>query len=148
MTSWKASAGQYLAPLEAAEVARSMPTDLLVRVAYQESHFREDIISGQVKSPAGCVGLMQLNPVDFPGAGQDWRQDILTAADYLVRLYAEHEDWQLAVAAYNWGPGNLRKFLLGKATMPKETTDYITEVFTDVPVAGSLFNTDTQEFYA
>lgn len=139
--AWKQypNAAQYLPALAAAEDAFAIPTYLLARLAYQESRWRDDIVSGEYKSAADCVGLMQLNPRFFPDAGQDWRADVVTAARELARLYGVFHSWRLAVMAYDWGQGNVQKYLSGEITaLPKETNDYVTEVFFDVSVAGSM----------
>lgn len=146
--AWK-NAGQasvYLTALNAAEVEYKIPADLLARIAYQESRFRPDIISGAVKSSAGCVGLMQLNPVYYPEAGHSAIDDITTAAKLLVSLFARFNDWQVSVAAYNWGGGNVHheyamdanRYVL--ADMPDQTRNYVREVFADVPLPGALLS--------
>ena len=56
---------QWIPALNAAEVQYGLPTDLLARIAYQESHFRTDIITGATPSPAGALGLMQMMPQYF-----------------------------------------------------------------------------------
>src|SRR5271167_4222346 len=55
----------WIPDLNAAEGMYNIPTDLLARIAYQESHFRNDIITGATASPAGALGLMQLMPQYF-----------------------------------------------------------------------------------
>jgi len=69
----------------------------------------------------------------------DERRDIIksteAAADYLLHLYERFDDWTLAIAAYNCGPGNLRKairksggkrnFWEIKKYLPKETREYV-----------------------
>jgi soluble lytic murein transglycosylase-like protein len=141
VTDWR-SVGEgptYLPYLNTTEAQYAIPTDLLARIAYQESHFRADIISGATKSPAGAVGIMQLMPQYFPGAGENPMADIATAGQYLAKLYQQFGDWQVAVAAYNDGPGNLAKYEAGTlTTLPLETQNYVADVFADVPVQGSL----------
>lgn len=139
--AWKQlpNAAQYLPSLAAAEDQFAIPRDLLARVAYQESRWRDDIVSGEFISSAGCVGLMQLNPKFFPGVGKDWRADVLTAARELVRLHSVFHDWHLAVAAYNWGQGNLQHYLAGEIhALPAETASYVAKVFGDVSVPGAM----------
>jgi hypothetical protein len=137
-------AGKWRAPINAAEALHGIPTNLLVRIAYQESHFRESIINGTVKSSAGAVGIMQLMPKFFPGAGLNPIADIATAAGLLADLFKTFKDWQVAVAAYNWGEGDVEHSYLKDvdhyllSTMPVETQNYVTEVFSDVPVTGIL----------
>src|ERR1700741_3485898 len=49
-----AAAAPYLGLIYAAEQRYSLPGGLLARVLYQESRFREDIITGATVSPAGA----------------------------------------------------------------------------------------------
>lgn len=135
--NWKDGGEQYLPTIAQDEIAFGIPTDLLARIAYQECSWRPEVIYGQIKSPAGAVGMFQLMPQFFPNAGRSWEDDSVTAGDYLTQLYREFKDWQMAVAAYDWGPGNLRKY--PGIAMPLETKNYVVSVFTDVPVEGSLY---------
>ena len=142
---WKSLGAQYLPLLHAAEDKYALPRDLLARIAFQESHFRPGIISGAIKSPVGAVGIMQLMPQFFPGAGADPAKDIDTAGRFLAKLYERFKDWQVAVAAYNWGQGNVHHegvrdgdFVL--ADMPTETQNYVKQVFGDVPLMGALLH--------
>jgi len=122
--------------IAATEAALGIPGGLLARIAQQESHFRPDIISGQTKSSAGAVGLMQLMPKYFPNAGKDPVADIATAGAELKRLHGVFGDWATAVAAYNDGQGNIRSVLAGKKTLPAETAAYMSHVL-DGPTPGA-----------
>lgn len=133
---------QYAGTISDTEQKYGLPSGLLGRIAYQESHFRPDIISGKTKSSAGAVGLMQLMPKDFPGAGQDANEDIRTAGAYLAKLYKQFGSWEKAVAAYNDGPGNISKVLAGKKQLPLETQRYLQAVATP-GLAGNTTNTST-----
>ena len=141
---WLMAATPYLPMLNSAEDVNGIPRNLLVRIAWQESHFRADIISGAVRSAAGAVGLMQLLPQYFPGAGISVVNDVRMAAEFLRSLYQRFGDWQCAVAAYNWGGGNVHHEYIQDhdsyvlADMPQQTQDYVKGVFADVPVAGAL----------
>lgn len=44
----------------------------------------------------------------------------------LLKLYKGNED--LAAAAWNWGEGNMQKYLRGKKLLPRETQDFVREV--------------------
>jgi membrane-bound lytic murein transglycosylase D len=69
-------------------------------------------------SSSRAAGIWQF----MPGTGKhyglkqnfwfDSRRDVIAATDgaltYLQKLYAQFGDWQLALAAYNWGEGNVR----------------------------------------
>lgn len=140
---WKSSKGaaRYLPMLRAVEIKYRIPPDLLARLAYQESRFREDIISGRVRSPAGAIGLMQIVPrwhpaLDPGDAAADERAalDPPRAADYagkyLRQLYNQFGSWKLAAAAYNAGPGNVSKY---QGIPPfKETQNYVAQIFGDL----------------
>jgi soluble lytic murein transglycosylase-like protein len=138
--SWMtAGAGPTYQPtFSVVESNNGIPTNLLYRIGYQESHFRPDIINGSTVSSAGAVGIMQLEPQFFPGAGQNAQTDIATAGAYLAQLYQQFQDWQLATAAYNDGPGNINAYIAGTKTLPLETQNYVADIFADVPVQGSL----------
>lgn len=130
---WKkaANAAKYLPALRAAELRYALPPDLLARIAYQESHWRDDIVSGAKVSSAGAVGLMQLVPKWHPGVDPlNTAQAIDYAGNYLRTLYVQFKSWPLAVAAYNAGPGNVQKYK-GVPPFP-ETQNYIRDVFGDL----------------
>jgi soluble lytic murein transglycosylase-like protein len=116
----------------------NLPPDLLARVAYQESHFREDIIRGTTASSAGALGIMQMLPQFFssvttprPFNDTDVRAQILEAASYLAQLYRQYRSWPMVLAAYNAGPGNVNKYQ-GIPPFP-ETQAYVAEIRADVP---------------
>jgi soluble lytic murein transglycosylase-like protein len=128
-----------------AESAAGIPTNLLARMAYEESHFRPDVISGATASSAGALGILQLMPqyfqsvnVPIPYSAADTSAQISEAATQLASLYSQFGDWTVAVAAYNAGSGNMTKVLAGTMAMPAETQAYINDIFADVPVAGQL----------
>ena len=139
--NWKSGGEAYLPYINQIEGEYGIPTDLLARIAYQECSWRSEVIFGPVTSSAGAVGMFQLMPHFFPQAGENWMNDCDTAAKYLVKLYNQFSDWQLAVAAYNWGPGNVHRHLEEGGVLPQETQNYIIQVFTDVPVRGSIYQT-------
>lgn len=129
------------------ESLHAIPHNLLARVAYQESSFLQDIIDGAISSKAGCLGLMQLNPVYFPDAGRNTVADIATAGNLLSTLQVRFGgDWQVALAAYNWGGGNEHhqwvvdgdRYVL--ADCPIETQNYVRDIVADVPIQGALIS--------
>jgi soluble lytic murein transglycosylase-like protein len=134
----------WITTLNNIEDKYGIPHNLLARVAYEESHFRQDIISGATLSPAGAIGIMQLIPRFFPGAGQSPAADIDAAGNFLAELYTRFHDWQVSLAAYNWGGGNVHheytqeadQYVL--ADMPTETQNYVKQIIADVPVQGAL----------
>lgn len=124
----------YLAAIYAAEDRHGMPRNLLARLIYQESRYREDIITGAVVSSAGAQGIAQIVPRWHPGARPlDPFHSIDYAANYLAQLKRQFGSWPLALAAYNWGPGNLQANGIGAA--PRETRDYVAQISADVGLA-------------
>lgn len=119
----------YLSLLQNAEQAFGIPETLLTRMAWIESRF-----SPSAKSPAGAVGIMQIVPSAHPGVdAANPSAAIPYAANYLRQLYNQFGTWEKAIAAYNWGPGNLQKDIAKngsnwKAGLPLETSNYIAQV--------------------
>ena len=120
--------------------ARNMPTEIAL-LPFVESAFVT-----HAKSSAKAVGLWQFMPAtgkDFQltqNVFRDERRDVLqstdAALDYLQRLHNQFGSWELALAAYNWGAGNVakaqkRNLAAGlptdyeSLTMPKETRMYV-----------------------
>lgn len=117
--------------IDMATAKYGLPPGLLDKLLYQESHYRPDIISGQTRSGVGAVGIAQFMPSTAASLGidpLDPNQAIPGAARYLLQLYSSFHDWDLAVAAYNWGPGNVTSYLKGSKTPPSETTKYVAAI--------------------
>jgi soluble lytic murein transglycosylase-like protein len=81
-------------------------------------------------SSAGARGLMQLMPKTAAELGVsdsfDPAQNIMGGTRYLRQLLDRYRgDRKLALAAYNWGMGNVENRL---QSMPKETRNYIVKV--------------------
>lgn len=112
---------------------------LLAAQRYQESKFNPNAVS-----PAGAKGIAQFMPhvweglqqqgVLPPGAKPEHPRHSMNAQRFLMdRLYKRFGDTEKALAAYNWGEGNLNKALKTygdnwKSYLPSETSDYITKV--------------------
>lgn len=130
--NWKTvtNAAKYLPLLNAAELKYGIPKDLLARQAYQESRFRDDIVSGKTVSSAGALGIMQIVPKWHPGVDPlNVSAAIDYAARYLTQLKKQFGSWTLALAAYNAGPGNVTKY--GGVPPFKETQDYVASITRD-----------------
>lgn len=133
-----ARAGLYFHIFEQAIREKNLPQELKYLAIV------ESALNPKARSKAGAVGLwqfvsatagmydMEINQV------VDERRDpnISTAAalDYLSDLEAQFGDWTLALAAYNCGPGNMRKAIRKAGSkdywkiqpyLPKETQNYI-----------------------
>jgi membrane-bound lytic murein transglycosylase D len=119
---------------------RDMPTELAL-LPFVESAFNPQAVSS-----ARAAGMWQF----IPSTGKvfdlkqnvfrDDRRDVLqstrAALDYLQKLYGMFGDWQLALAAYNWGEGSVSRAIaknqrLGlpvkyvDLNMPNETRWYV-----------------------
>ena len=119
---------------------RGMPTELALLP------FIESAFNPQAVSSARASGMWQFMPrtgKDFDlkqNAFRDDRRDVLAstraALDYLQKLHGMFGDWHLALAAYNWGEGNVSRSLsrnqrIGaplaytELRMPAETRMYV-----------------------
>ncbi len=98
----------------------------LVRAVIQvESGFRPDAVS-----PRGAKGLMQLMPATARELGVkdpfDPEENIRAGSRYLKGLLDRYDgDRDLALAAYNWGMGNVER---NPDRLPRETLNYIARV--------------------
>lgn len=111
----------------ACEIARKHGVDerLVLAVIDKESNFKNNLVSS-----AGAEGLMQLMPGTAKNFGvtdpMDPRQNIdggVRLLKYLLNKYNGNVAY--ALAAYNWGEGNLDKYLAGKKSMSAETKNYM-----------------------
>ena len=127
---------QYAGLVASAEARYSLPDGLLARLLWQESRYREDIITGRVASPAGALGIAQFMPATARDFGIDPlnpAQAIDAAGKYLRQLFNRFGNWPEALAAYNWGQGNVSR--KGLAAAPSETVAYFTSILSDLGLA-------------
>lgn len=112
----------YLSMISESEVKHGLPKNLLSNIIHTESRFKSD-----AKSKVGAVGIAQIMPKYHPDVDPtDPAASIDYAGNYLKNLYNQFGSWDKAIAAYNTGPGNLKK--LGMGNLPKETKDYLERV--------------------
>jgi membrane-bound lytic murein transglycosylase D len=119
---------------------RNMPMELAL-LPFIESAFNPEAFSR-----AKASGMWQFMPAtgkDFKltqNIFRDERRDVIqstdAALDYLQRLHKMFGDWELALAAYNWGEGNVSKAIkrnqakklptdYASLKMPDETRNYV-----------------------
>jgi len=102
---------------------------LMVHALYKESGGLKDPATAQSK--AGAYGPMQLMAGTAKELGVDRKdvdQNIYGGALYLKQMMDKYKDPQLALAAYNAGPGRVDKALrsnIGLAALPRETQKYM-----------------------
>lgn len=129
---WRAPE-KYAGMIRQAEAQNGIPAMMLERLLWQESRYREDIITGRTRSPAGAMGIAQFMPATAVEMGIDPlkpEQAIPAAARYLRRLFDRFGNWTEALAAYNWGQGNVAR--RGLAAAPRETRNYYAQILSDV----------------
>jgi soluble lytic murein transglycosylase-like protein len=98
---------------------------LIKAVIQVESNFKPTAVSH-----AGAKGLMQLMPATAAGLGVtdsfNPEQNVMAGTRFLKDMLNRYGgDLDKALAAYNWGPGNLER---GKGKLPRETQDYLVKV--------------------
>jgi cell wall-associated NlpC family hydrolase len=118
------TASAYDALFQQASQRTGVPAVLLSAVARAESGYDPNAVS-----PAGARGLMQLMPGTARELGVD-PMDPAQAVDGAARLLSQHlrtfGSTELALAAYNAGPGAVRRH---DGVPPyKETQDYVQKV--------------------
>jgi membrane-bound lytic murein transglycosylase D len=116
----------------------------------------ESSFNPAARSPVGAKGLFQLMPATakelglstyLPDDRTDPEKSARAAARYLRAMHDQFGDWPLALAAYNAGPGRVRRLLAGrKATtfaeispaLSAETRMYVPKVLAAVRVRTGL----------
>ncbi|GIZ53598.1 lytic transglycosylase [Noviherbaspirillum aridicola] len=106
---------------------RGMPTELAL-LPFIESAFNPNAYS-----TAHAAGMWQFIPStgrDFnltQNVFKDERRNVIASTDaalaYLQKLYGMFGDWQLALAAYNWGEGSVQR-AINKARAAGQGTDF------------------------
>jgi soluble lytic murein transglycosylase-like protein len=128
-TGWPAGSEPYQYLIIPAGQDNGVPISILAWLLWKESRYNPAIINGAKRSPVGAVGIAQFMPATARDEGIDPLdpvQAIPAAAAYLARLYRSTGTWGGALAAYNWGIGNVQR--RGLAAAPAETRDYYTTI--------------------
>ncbi len=131
---------RYLYHIVAEVESRGMPTEIAL-LPMIESAFNPVALS-----TARAAGIWQFMPATGKHYGlkqdfwMDSRRDVLSATEgaltYLDKLHGDFNDWQLALAAYNWGEGNVGRAIARNRKagqpaayvdlkMPDETRNYL-----------------------
>lgn len=132
--------GRYLFHIVEEVERRGLPSELAL-LPFIESAFNPQAVSN-----ARASGMWQFMPatgMDFElrqNLFRDDRRAVLestrAALDYLQQLYVQFGDWHLALAAYNWGQGNVQRATnrnrnaqrpvdYASLRMPDETRNYV-----------------------
>ncbi len=131
--------GRYKTMIEGVLKKEGLPQDLIYQ-AFAESGFRPQAMNPR----SGAGGMWQFMPFDAYGlehnAWYDERFDPVKATEAYAREikkdYDQLGDWYLAMAAYDWGAGNIQKAvertgyadfweLYRRNNLPQETKNYV-----------------------
>ncbi len=134
-------AGRYLFHIVEEVERRGMPAELAL-LPFIESAFNPQALS--VAKASGIWQFMPATGKDFDltqNLFRDDRRHVLASTDaalsYLQLLHGMFGDWHLALAAYNWGQGNVQRALdrqskrsadrptYEQLSMPAETRNYV-----------------------
>ena len=132
-------AGRYHDMIAAVLAEEQVPQDLIYQ-AVAESGFQPQALNGRT----GAGGMWQFMPYgDYGLTRNGWYDERFDPeksthayARYMKTLYAQLGDWYLAMAAYDWGPGNVQKAvqrtgyadfweLYRRNALPQETKNYV-----------------------
>ena len=131
--------GRYKATIEKILRQQGVPQDLIYQAA-AESGFRPQIVNRS----SGAGGMWQFMPGDAHAPPHtawfddrfDPRASTVAYAQYIKELYQQFGDWYLAMAAYDWGAGNVQRAvqrtgyadfweLYKRNNLPAETKNYV-----------------------
>jgi len=117
--------GDMNAVIDKASRTYGVDRDLITSVIRAESDF-----DANAASPKGAMGLMQLMPATAQDLGvknpYDPEENVMAGTRHLKYLLDRyHGNASLALAAYNWGTGNLER---STGNLPEETRNYIAKI--------------------
>ncbi len=142
--------GRYLAMIQRVLAEEGVPQDLIYQ-AVAESGFQPQAVNRRSRAggmwqfmPSGNYGLTRSAYVD---ERFDPEKSTRAYARYMKFLYDQLGDWYLAMAAYDWGAGNVQRAvvktgyadfweLYGRHELPKETQNYVPEILAAIIIAN------------
>ena len=151
LTEGLSRGAQYLPMIQDTFRAEGVPLDLAY-IPLIESAFKPSALS---RAKARGVWQFMRGTALENGLNADWYLDeradpkkaTQAAAKYLKTLYGMFEDWHLAMASYNGGPGRVRRAITrsrktnfwtlteNKQFLPRETRDYVPMILAAMIIA-------------
>ena len=147
-------AGRYQTMIAAVLAEEKVPQDLIYQ-AVAESGFQP-----QAVNRSGAGGMWQFMPYGVYGLNRngwyderfDPEKSTHAYARYMKLLYSQLGDWYLAMAAYDWGPGNVQKAvertgyadfweLYHRNALPQETKNYV-----PIIIAAAIMAKNPQQY--
>ena len=142
-------AGKYKAMMQKVLAEEGVPQDLIY-LAVAESGFQPQALNAK----SGAGGIWQFMPTGAYGLARNGWVDERFDPEKSTRAYARYMksihdllgDWYLAMAGYDWGPGNVQKAVMRtgyadfwelyrRNSLPAETKAYIPQVLAAVIMA-------------
>ncbi|MDW5264743.1 MULTISPECIES: lytic transglycosylase domain-containing protein [Acidobacteriaceae] len=143
-------AGKYKTMISKDLRDEGLPQDLIY-LAVAESGFQPQVVNAH----SGAGGMWQFMP--FQGAygltHNGWfderfdpEKSSIAYAKYMKALYNQFGDWYLAMAAYNWGPGNVQRSVMHtgyadfwelyrRNVLPEATKNYVPGIIAAIIMA-------------
>src|SRR6202789_1247410 len=128
---------------------QGVPQDLIY-LAVAESGFQPQALNAR----SGAGGMWQFMPTGAYGLARngwfderfDPEKSSLAYAKYMKTLYNQFGDWYLAMAAYDWGPGNVQRAVMRtgyadfwelyrRNALPGETKNYVPGIIAAIIMA-------------
>ncbi|HTX75058.1 MAG TPA: transglycosylase SLT domain-containing protein [Terracidiphilus sp.] len=144
-------AGRYKAMIQRVMAEEGVPQDLIY-LAVAESGFQPRAVNRR----SGAGGMWQFMPHGQYGLERngyvderfDPEKSTRSYARYMKFLYDQLGDWYLAMAAYDWGAGNIQRAvektgyadfweLYKRHNLPGETQNYVPEILAAIIIANN-----------
>jgi membrane-bound lytic murein transglycosylase D len=128
---------------------QGVPQDLIY-LAVAESGFQPQALNAR----SGAGGMWQFMPTGAYGLTRngwfderfDPQKSSIAYAKYMKTLYNQFGDWYLAMAAYDWGPGNVQRAVMKtgyadfwelyrRGNLPAETKNYVPGIIAAIIMA-------------
>src|SRR6202012_5090626 len=142
-------AGKYKEMISKNLRDQGVPQDLIY-LAVAESGFQPQALNAR----SGAGGMGQFMPTGADGLARngwfderfDPQKSSVAYAKYMKTLYNQFGDWYLAMAAYNWGPGNVQRAVMRtgyadfwelyrRNVLPAETKNYVPGIIAAIIMA-------------